>query len=101
MDHGLKKRDIDNILKAVRQSPEIEQAVIFGSRAKGNSKSGSDVDLAVKGKNITSRTISNLRTLLEEELPLPYFFDVLHYEKVNNKELTEHIDRVGKIIYEK
>ena len=99
MDHGLKKRDIDNISKAVRQTPEVEQVIIFGSRAKGNSKAGSDVDLAVKGENVTSRTIAKLRTLLEEELPLPYFFDVLQYEKINNKELIDHIDRVGKIIY--
>ena len=42
MNFGLEQRDIDNIQNALVQFPEIEQALIFGSRAKGNSKPGSN-----------------------------------------------------------
>ncbi len=99
MNTGLKKRDIDDILKALKQCPEVEEAIIFGSRAKGNCKPGSDVDLAVKGKNVTHDIVLKLLELLNEELSLPYFFDVVHYEKINSRELVDHIDRVGEIVY--
>ena len=101
MNYGLKQRDIDYLITALKQFPEIEIAIIFGSRAKGNYKPASDLDIVVKGERIADNTILKLLDLLEEELPLPYFIDVLHYEKINNKELKEHIDRVGKVFYSK
>ncbi len=97
MNCGLKKQDVEYILSALRSFSVIEQATIFGSRAMGNYKPGSDVDIAVKGKNITDTTVSRLSSLLNEELPLPYFFDVVHYESIENKELKRHIDAFGLI----
>ena len=99
MKHGLLSRDIDYITQALRQFPEIQVALVFGSRAKGNYARGSDVDLAIKGAGITHTTVSRLLFLLNEEYPLPYFFDVIHYESLANPDLVSHIDRVGEIIY--
>lgn len=99
MNYGLKQRDILNILKALEQFPKIEQAIIFGSRAKGNYKKGSDIDLAIRGKNVKYETVTRLRWSLNEEYPIPYFSDIVHYENIKNKELIEHIDRVGETIY--
>ncbi len=98
MKFGLKQADIDAILEAVRRFPEIKQVVIFGSRAKNSHQKGSDIDLAINGKDITFQIVRRLSALLNEELPLPYFFDVVHYEEIENKDLKEHIDRVGKIL---
>jgi len=98
MDTGLTEADINCIRTAIEQFPEIEEAFIFGSRAKGTYKKASDVDLAIKGRAVTSETIKRLNFLLNEELPLPYFFDVVHYESLENQLLVEHIDRVGKSI---
>jgi uncharacterized protein len=64
-------------------------------------KRGSDVDIAILGQAITSKTIYGLNDLLNEEYPLPYFFDILHYEEISNKNLKEHIDKFGKVIYKK
>jgi predicted nucleotidyltransferase len=80
---GLLDRDLKYIRKALRNFEEINSAIIFGSRAMGNYKKGSDVDIAITGDKITSRTISNLDELLNEEYPLPYFFDILQYEEIN------------------
>jgi len=96
MDTGLTQTDIKRITAAIKQFPEIEEAVIFGSRAKGTHKKASDVDLAIKGSEVTAETINRLSFLLNEELPLPYFFDVVHYGALENQALVEHIDRVGK-----
>lgn len=98
MDTGLTEIDIKRITAALKQFPEIEDAVIFGSRAKGTYKKASDVDLAIKGRTVTPETIQRLNFLLNEELPLPYFFDVVHYEALENRLFVEHIDRVGKSI---
>jgi len=96
MRFGLSKRDQGYILEALSKFPEIEKAIIFGSRAMGNNEKGSDVDVAVVGKNVTHTTMVRLRSLFNEELPLPYFFDVVHYEKTNNENLKRHIDQEGK-----
>jgi uncharacterized protein len=101
MKHGLLQRDIDEIISAFRQFPEIDQAVLFGSRAKGSYKTGSDVDIAIKGKSIDHSCVAKLSFFLNEESSLPYFFDIVHYEQITERELTEHIDRVGMLIYER
>lgn len=92
---GLLEKDVEYIKKAIEDFPEVEKAKIFGSRAIGNYKKGSDVDIALFGKGITDKTIAGLSDLLNEEYPLPYFFDVIHYEGINNTRLIEHIDELG------
>ena len=98
-DFGLTERDKKHIESAFLKIPEIEKAIIFGSRAMGNSKKGSDVDLAIVGKNIASATALRLRTLLNEDLPLPYFFDVVRYETITNENLRRHIDEHGVVLF--
>lgn len=100
-DLGLDKEEVKEIKEVIEKYAEVETAYIFGSRAKGNYKRGSDIDIAVKGKNITIDTIASLLNKLEEETTLPYFFDVIHYDTCSTKELVEHIDRVGVCIYKK
>ena len=101
MKHGLQPQELGSIIKAAEGFPEIEEIIIFGSRTKGNFKKASDIDLAVKGKNVTDITVKRLNSRLNEELPLPYFFDVIDYKSINNPDLVEHIDRVGNLLYKK
>lgn len=96
---GLKERDIDEILSVLRQFPEVKEALIFGSRAMGNYKRGSDVDIAIKGRELTFRTISTIAGILNEDTLMPYRFDVLGYNDLKNNELLSHIDRVGRLLY--
>lgn len=101
MDFGLRKEDLTYIISAIAKFDEIEKAVIFGSRAKGNYKPGSDIDIAIFGEDITFDTISRLHAVLEDESPMPYFFDIVDYTHLNHEQLKEHIDRVGKVIFER
>ena len=101
MGCGLEKRDIENIVNASRRLPEIEEVILFGSRAKRTHKKASDVDLAIKGKDISENTVKRFSSELNEELPLPYFIDIVNYETIQNQALIEHIDRVGEVIYSK
>jgi predicted nucleotidyltransferase len=98
---GLRNEDLNSIIAIIAKYEEVEKAYIFGSRAKGNYKNGSDVDIALKGENIPFNTINNISYELNEETIMPYHFDVLNYHTLNNQELISHIDRVGKCFYEK
>jgi predicted nucleotidyltransferase len=99
MKFGLQQRDIDYISQALKKYPEISEAVIFGSRAMGNHKKGSDIDIAVKGEAVSHHVISSLTNMLQEELPIPFFFDIIHYETITSGNLLDHINRVGITIY--
>lgn len=99
MQFGLTDKDLNLIRTAIGTFAEIEEVLVFGSRAMGNYKNGSDVDLAIKGSAINLRTISTLSAQLNEELPLPYTFDVIHYETIDTSALIDHIDSYGKPLF--
>lgn len=76
----------------------IREAVLFGSRAKGNYRNGSDIDIALKGELINSKILTQLE-LDYENLYLPWKLNLVVYDGISNEELKDHIDRVGKRIY--
>ena len=96
MEHGLLEFDVSHIRAAAAEIKEIDEIVLFGSRAKGTHDKGSDVDIAIKGRGINDDTVFQLSDELNEERPLPYFFDVLDYGALMEGEpIRAHIDRVG------
>lgn len=97
--YGLLERDLKYIVEAVSKYTEIEEIILFGSRAMENYKKGSDVDIALLGNDVSRNTVRGLSDDLNEEYPLPYFFDIINYNEISNKDLKEHIDSVGKTIY--
>ncbi|NMF86509.1 nucleotidyltransferase domain-containing protein [Nodosilinea sp. P-1105] len=99
MPYGLLDSDLQHIADAIQTFDQIAEVVLFGSRAKGNYKPGSDVDLAIKGDRVTPRTVAALADCLNEEKPLPYFFDMVHYDSLDCAQLKDHIDRVGIVIF--
>ena len=101
MNFGLKESDMEYIVINIRKFPEIEKAIIFGSRAKGNYKPGSDIDIGIYGKKINFDILARLHSLLEDESPMPYLFDLVDVTNSNHKELNEHIERFGKVIFER
>jgi len=98
---GLKQKHIELITAVMQKFTAIEKALIFGSRAMGNYKKGSDVDIAIMGRDIDYNLTLKISFLLNEETSMPYFFDVIHYGSITNFHLIEHIDRVGKVFYDR
>lgn len=98
---GLKDSDLEIIYLILSQEPTVEQAIVFGSRAKGNFKNGSDLDIALKGKELDFDAISKISYILNEETSLPYTFDILNYNSIKEPALIEHIDRIGISFYKK
>lgn len=97
---GLSNADFDQLLAAIREFPSIKKVILFGSRAEGNYKPGSDVDLAVDTVSDNRRVAGDLANRLNEETPLPYMFDVIDRRSINEQALLDHIERVGVVIYQ-
>ena len=96
---GLNETEIKSVCEVFKNNSKISRAVVFGSRAKGNYKPYSDIDIALWG-NLDVPDIEYVSCLLDE-LPTVYKFDIAAYEKIKNKMLRDHIDRVGVTIYNK
>ncbi len=96
---GLNENELRIIINVLKSYPAIERASIFGSRAKGNQKRGSDIDLVLFGKNLAP-IITHISYQLNEEVPLPYFFDVVDYATISNQDIKDHIDRIGVIFFD-
>ncbi|KAB2953465.1 nucleotidyltransferase domain-containing protein [Heliorestis acidaminivorans] len=99
MNFGITPRSMALILDALKRKQSIERAVIFGSRSMGNFKQGSDVDIALYGEHVTEEIVQEIHAELNERLPLPYFFDVIHYDTLEHAGLKEQIDRFGEEFY--
>ncbi len=97
---GLTKRDIDRIKAVFSKYKQIEKVLIYGSRAKGNYKPASDIDLTLIGKNIDLSLQLKIEFDLDD-LMLPYKFDISIYDKITNPEFIDHIIRVGKEFYKR
>jgi predicted nucleotidyltransferase len=100
MKYGLSLDNLESIIEVLRKSERIEKAVLFGSRAKGNYKPGSDIDIAVYGKNISFDDFLTLKLRLDE-LELLNKIDLVKFESIENPEFIDHINRVGICIYQK
>lgn len=84
--------------EVLQRHPEVQTAILFGSRAKGTHTERSDVDLVLSGDVPSLRAESIAAEL--DELPLPYRFDVQSLAEITHQELLDHIARVGITIYE-
>jgi predicted nucleotidyltransferase len=94
---GLPPSVLESLRSVFARHPKIEEVVLFGSRAKGNYRPESDIDLAVRGI-ADEHEVEALANELDE-LPLPFLFDVKSLDAIRNPALLEHVRRVGKAIY--
>lgn len=95
---GLSEADFKILIDTLSSVPNIEEGIIYGSRAKGNYKPFSDVDLTLKGEKLNLRDLISLSEKLEDS-PLPYLFDISDFNKITNIDLKDHIIRRGIRIY--
>lgn len=97
---GLIPVDTQKIKSVFAKYPQVEEVFIYGSRAKGNHKPYSDIDLTFLGNELSQKLLFQIEIDLDE-LCLPYSFDLSIKETINNPDFLDHIERVGKIFYNK
>ncbi len=99
MDIGLDSNAIEKIRAEFRKFPQIERAILYGSRAMGTAKLGSDVDISLVGQALNQDIVWQVSQALDDTL-LPYMFDLSLFESLDNAELKAHIARVGIVFYQ-
>ena len=100
MNFGLSKQNINDLVAVFKKYLQQGQVIVYGSRVKGTFTDRSDIDLVIKNSNnIDEQLISNIKSTIEES-DFPYLVDLQFYETIKNTKLLEHIDRVGKVLFE-
>jgi uncharacterized protein len=100
MNHGLPEATVAKICAILARFPAVEKAVLYGSRAKGTYKPGSDIDLTLLGNHLSSATLGTIADQLDDLL-LPYQIDLSIFDQIDHEGLREHIQRVGQVFYMK
>ena len=100
MKFGLPDNIVEKMHAVFAKHLHVEKVIIYGSRAKGNYKNGSDIDLTMLGDSITDRDRRDIFFELDD-LPTPYMVDLSIFSKLNHADLEAHILRVGQIFYER
>ena len=96
---GLSDATLATVQAILASCPAVETAIVYGSRAKGNFSMGSDIDLTLVGAALTQDMLSHLVGQFEES-NLPYQVDLSILRDIDNPSLREHVERVGKVIYQ-
>ncbi|NTW56313.1 MAG: nucleotidyltransferase domain-containing protein [Chlorobiaceae bacterium] len=101
MKFGLEEPTISQINAVISRYRQVERVVLYGSRAKGNYKAGSDIDLTlIGGDDLDLKVLYHIMDDIDDLL-LPYSFDISLFRSITDPDVLDHIDRVGKVLYEK
>lgn len=95
---GLERTVIEKINSIFFHYPAVEKAIVYGSRAKGTYRVGSDIDLTLIGHLLDYEQLINIATEIDDLL-LPYKIDLSLYSQITNAELLSHIDKIGLVWY--
>lgn len=97
---GIDDTSLQKITSLFSKYPVIKEVILFGSRAKGNFREGSDIDLALKGQAINSTLLTQIE-LEYDKLYLPWKLDLIIHDTIQNADLKDHIQRVGISLYQR
>lgn len=100
MQFGLNDTELQALCSTLASIPEVEEAIIYGSRARGTNRIASDIDITLKGTALTYLQLAILDAKIDD-LYLPYFVDLSLFSMLKNPDLLESIDREGKVLYKK
>lgn len=99
-EFGLYPSSLATVRGILERYPAVERAIVYGSRAKGNYKNGSDIDLTLIGAGLDFDTLGSIAGDLDDS-DIPYKVDLSILANITNPNLVEHIQRVGKVFYER
>ena len=100
MNHGLSDNAVRRIAAVLARHPDVNKAVLYGSRAKGSYRTGSDIDLTLFGDRLNNTSLVRLNNELDDLL-LPHKLDLSLFASLTHPELIDHICRVGVVLYER
>ena len=95
---GLSESTVAKLRRVFAAHSGVERVILYGSRAKGTQRKGSDIDMTIVGESFDTTALLRIETELDDLL-LPYLIDLSLFHHVENAELIAHIERVGVTIY--
>jgi len=95
--YGLAEHTLSAIVDVLSNNEKVSDIVLFGSRAKGTFRPGSDIDIALKGTGLTMTDLIRFRGALDD-LVFPYKLDLVIYDKIKEPALLDHINRIGILL---
>ena len=98
LSFGLPDKTLATLRSILAEYPAVEKAILYGSRAKGTYRPGSDIDLTLVGANLNYHLLAEIAGRLEDS-SIPYCVDLSLKEQIDNPTLLEHIERVGVVFY--
>ena len=100
MKYGLDAKHIQQIHDILKKYDAVDCAILYGSRAKGNYREGSDIDLTLQGENLNLNILHRIYNDFDDS-PLPFKCDLSILHLIANADMRDHIGRVGIIFYQK
>lgn len=91
-------KSIDILTSIFREFPQIKEVVLYGSRAKATHQERSDIDLVIRNSEISRQTLGKIKLEIDNS-DVPYLVDLQIMENIKNRQLIDHINRVGKVFY--
>ena len=95
---GISSESMNRLESVFKDELTVSEVILYGSRAKGNYRPGSDIDMTLKGHALTTKLLLSLLSEIDDLL-LPYEIDLSIYEHIDNLDLIDHINRVGKVVF--
>lgn len=97
-NYGLPQTATEAIKNVFKQYPSIKQVILYGSRAKGNYRVSSDIDLCIIDQSLKLTKLLEIENKIDDLL-LPWKIDLSLKHTIDNQDLLEHIQRVGIMFY--
>lgn len=98
--YGMTDEELELLCSLFARQKEIEQVILYGSRAKGTNKLFSDVDITLLGVGLSRSHLNRLLADIDDS-SLPYFFDISILSKITNPNLIEQIEKTGVVLYQR
>lgn len=95
---GLPDDAIEKLIAVFKCYPKINQVILYGSRALGNYRLGSDIDLCIEADELSLTDLLKIENQIDDLL-LPWKVDLSLKNKIDNPHLIEHIETVGIVFY--
>ncbi len=96
---GLSANSMSIISNIYKKYPQIEKVILYGSRAKGNYREGSDIDMTIiSDGEFTHNDLTHVINDFDDSM-LPYLTDISIFSELQNPDLIDHIQRRGKVLY--
>lgn len=100
-EFGLSEKSMGIIFSIYEKYPQIERVIVYGSRAMGNFREGSDIDMTIIADGVFSD--DDLLRVADDfdNSMLPYLVDVSDFSQLKSESLKDHIRRRGKVLYQR